>query len=189
MADYAVQSDAALVVAVARYDEGALAEAYRRHAGPVLSLARRVLADPLLAEDVAQEIFVRLWREPERFDPARGSLRSFLLTQAHGRAVDMARAISARRRREEHDLRRSATAPYDLEREVWDLDVADQVRRALAELSDGERRAIELAYYGGRTYREVAEMLDEPEGTVKSRIRSGLQRMRASLSASNRGAP
>ncbi len=189
MAELAACSDEQLVVAVGRFDEAALAEVYRRHAGPVLSLAHRVLADRLLAEDVAQEVFVRLWREPSRFDAARGSLRSYLLTQAHGRAVDMARAISSRRRREEDDLRRSATAPYDLEREVWDLDTAEQVRIALAELAEGERRAIELAYFGGRTYRQVAEELGEPEGTIKSRIRSGLQRMRRSLSPTSRGAP
>ncbi len=183
MPDLEDLSDAQLVVAVGRYEEDALAELYRRHGGPVLALASKVLRDRAQAEDVAQEVFLRLWRSPERFDPARGSLRSFLLAQCHGRAVDLARSTSARRRREDRQLRATATADYDLEREVWDLDVAARVREALDHLSEGERRAIELAYFGGWTYREVAELLDEPEGTIKSRIRAGLQRMRASLVA------
>jgi RNA polymerase sigma-70 factor, ECF subfamily len=184
MAETAQQSDAQLVVGIGRYEEGALAEVYRRHAGPVLGLARRLLVDDQAAEDVAQDVFVSLWRQPDRFDPQRGSLRSYLLTLAHGRAVDVARSSSARRRREERQTREAATGGYDLEHEVWDLHLAAQVREALAELSATERRAIELAYFGGRTYREVAQLLEEPEGTIKSRIRTGLQRIRASLVAS-----
>ncbi len=183
MSGPAEQSDAQLVVAIGRYDEEALAEVYRRHGGPVLGLARRILADHSQADDVAQEVFLRLWRQPDRFDPLRGSLRSFLLTNTHGKAVDLARSASARRRREERGHRETASAGYDLEHHVWDLDLAEQVRDALGTLSDPERRAIELAYFGGYTYREVAEIMTEPEGTVKSRIRSGMQRMRSSLVA------
>ena len=184
MAEPTQQSDAQLVVGIGRYEEEALAEAYRRHAGPVLGLARRVLVDEQSAEDVAQDVFLSLWRYPDRFDPERGSLRSYLLTLAHGKSVDVARSTSARRRREERQTREAATGGYDLEHEVWDLHLAAQVREALAELSATERRAIELAYFGGRTYREVAQLLEEPEGTIKSRIRTGLQRIRASLVAS-----
>lgn len=171
-------SDAALVMAVSRYNQDALAEAYRRHAGAVFGLSRRLLNDTTLAEEIVQEVFVRLWNDPDKFDPARGSLRSYLLAQCHGRSVDLLRSESSRRRREEKDLRRSAEAGYDLEREVWDLALADHVREALDTLPEGEREAIRLAYLGGHTYREVAVMLDEPEGTVKSRIRSGLKRLR-----------
>jgi RNA polymerase sigma-70 factor (ECF subfamily) len=95
----------------------------------------------------------------------------------------------ARRRREERDARATAEAGYDLEHEVWDLAVADHVKQAVAGLPEDERRAIELAYFGGRSYREVAVMLGAPEGTVKSRIRAGLKRMRPSLVDAGIGGP
>jgi RNA polymerase sigma-70 factor (ECF subfamily) len=174
-------SDAQLVTSIARYSEVALAEAYRRHGGAVFGLAKRVLNNPTDAEDVTQEVFLRLWNEPDRFDPARGSLRSFLLAQAHGRAVDAVRSSSSRRAREARDALRTAESPYDMQREVWDLAVADQVSSAMGGLPEEERRAIELAYFNGHTYREVAQLLDQPEGTVKSRIRNGMRRMRAVL--------
>ncbi len=174
-------SDAQLVTSIARYSEVALAEVYRRHGGAVFGLAKRVLQNPAEAEDVTQEVFLRLWNQPDRFDPARGSLRSFLLTQAHGRAVDAVRSSSSRRARESRDAMRTAEEAYDMQHEVWDLAVADQVAHAMGELPDEERRAIELAYFDGRTYREVAQLLDQPEGTVKSRIRNGMRRMRAVL--------
>jgi RNA polymerase sigma-70 factor, ECF subfamily len=182
-------SDARLVVGIGRFHQEALAEAYRRHGGAVFALARRLLGDGALAEEVLQEVFLRLWNEPDRFDPERGSLRSYLLAHAHGRSVDLIRSETSRRRREEREARLTAEAGYDLEHEVWDLEVAEHVRDALGSLSDGERAAIELAYFGGHTYREVARLLDEPEGTVKSRIRSGLVRLRTSLSEAGIGGP
>ena len=178
-------SDGALVVAIARYREEALAEAYRRHAGAVFSLARRVLADLTTAEEVVQEVFLRLWTQPDKFDADRGSLRSYLLAQTHGRSVDLLRSDTSRRRREEREARQTAEGGYDLEHEVWDLTVADQVKEVVAVLPTAEREAIELAYFGGHTYREVATLLGEPEGTVKSRIRAGLKRMRSVLKSSD----
>ena len=175
-------SDAAVVVAIGRWRQDALAEAYRRHAGAVFALSRRLLIDPGMAEEVVQEVFLRLWNQPEKFDPERGSLRAFLLAQTHGRSVDVLRAETSRRRREERDARQTAESGYDIEREVMDLSTADQVNEVMATLPIDERRAIELAYFGGHTYRQVAVMLDQPEGTVKSRIRSGLRRMRDQLS-------
>jgi RNA polymerase sigma-70 factor (ECF subfamily) len=179
--DLRESSDAGLVVAISRYHQDALAEAYRRHAGAVFGLSRRLLNEASLAEEIVQEVFLRLWNDPDKFDPGRGSLRSYLLAQCHGRSVDLLRSEISRRRREENDLRRTAETDYDLEREVWDLSVADQVREAIEQLPEGERHAIRLAYLGGHTYREVAIMLDQPEGTVKSRIRAGLKRLRTEL--------
>src|SRR5579884_3716820 len=173
-------SDAAVVVAIGRWRPDALAEAYRRHGGAVFALARRVLGDRGRAEDVTQVVFTSLWDEADRFDPERGSLRSYLLTMAHRRSVDLLRSEGRRRQREVR-LAGLADAPYDLEREVWDLAVGERVRAALETLGPGERQAIEMAYFGGRTYREVATLLGEPEGTVKSRIRYGLRRLRAAL--------
>jgi len=174
-------SDTALVVGIGRYQQQSLAEAYRRHAGAVFGLARRLLIDTSLAEEVVQEVFLRLWNNPERFDPERGALRSYLLAQCHGRSVDLLRSETSRRAREERDAMRTAEAGYDLEHEVLDLAVADRVKGAMAQLGEGEKRAIELAYLGGYSYREVAVMLGEPEGTVKSRIRAGLKKMRSDL--------
>ncbi|MGI8709621.1 MAG: RNA polymerase sigma factor [Acidimicrobiales bacterium] len=174
-------SDGSLVLAISRYHQDALAEAYRRHAGAVFGLARRLLNDAALAEEIVQEVFLRLWNDPDKFDPGRGALRSYLLAQCHGRSVDLLRSETSRRRREENDLRRTAESNYDLEREVWDLALAGNVREAIEALPEGERNAIRLAYLGGHTYREVAIMLDTPEGTVKSRIRSGLKRLRSTL--------
>jgi RNA polymerase sigma-70 factor (ECF subfamily) len=175
------QSDGALMIAIGRLRDDALAEVYRRHAGAVYGLARHVLGEASMAEEVVQEVFLRLWYEPERFDPERGSLRSFLMAQAHGRAVDVLRSDSSRRRREEREARQAPGSGYDIEHEIWDLAVAEQVKEAVAGLPQEERRAIELAYFGGRTYREVAAVLGAPEGTVKSRIRTGLRRLRTTL--------
>jgi len=179
--DMRAAADPDLAAAVAARDESALAELYRRHGGTSLALARRVLSDRVLAEEVVQEVFVRLWREPARFDPERGTMRAWLCAQVHGRSVDLLRADTARRAREERDAFRTPAINDDLERAVVELTEGEAVRRALLTLSDVEREAIELAYFGGNTYREVAVLLEQPEGTIKSRIRSGLLRLRAAL--------
>lgn len=179
--DITATSDATLVVAIGRWREDALAEAYRRHGGAVYGLVRRVVRDDGIAEEVVQEVFLRLWTAPERFDPERGSLRSWLLAQAHGRSIDRLRSDGARRLREERDALRTATAGYDVEREAMDLAVADRVNEVMGSLPPAERQALELAYFDGYTYREVAQLLGTPEGTVKSRIRAGLKRLRTDL--------
>lgn len=168
-----------LVVAVARRDKAALAELYRRHAGSLVCAALRVLSVREPAEEVAQDILIGLWRRPERFDAARGSLRSFLLAQCHSRATDIVRAERARRRRE--DGEDTARAAYVLEDEVLDFVAEDKLREAVGTLDDCEREAISLAYFGGHTYVDVASILHVPEDLAKSRIRSGLTRLRAAL--------
>jgi RNA polymerase sigma-70 factor (ECF subfamily) len=181
MEDFSEASDAQLVTSIGRYSEVALAEVYRRHGGAVYGLARRVLDNAAEAEDVTQEVFLRLWNAPDRFDSSRGSLRSFLLAQSHARAVDVIRSQNSRRARESNDAMKIARSGYDMQNEAWDLSVAHHVNEALASLPDDERRAIELAYFEGRTYVQVAEILNQPEGTVKSRIRNGMRRMRRVL--------
>ena len=179
--------DAALVVAIGRWREDALAEVYRRHGGAAFALARRLLNDRTLAEEVLQEVFLRLWNTPERFDPGRGSLRAYLLAHTHGRAVDLLRSETSRRRREEREAREAPVVGDDIEREVIDLTVSEKVKEVVAGLPTDERKAIELAYFGGHTYRQVAVMLEAPEGTVKSRIRSGLRRLRKDLAEAGVG--
>jgi RNA polymerase sigma-70 factor (ECF subfamily) len=173
--------DSQLVILVGRYEERALAEIYRRHGRAAYGLARRILGDAVEAEDVTQDVFLHLWSHPSRFDPARGALRTYLLTRAHGKAVDVVRSRAARARREERDARTTANASYDIDREVSDVTLAQRMTVALEALPADERAAIDLAYFGGHTYREVARLLSAPEGTVKSRIRKGLQRMRSTL--------
>ena len=150
--------------------------------GPsLLVLAHGICHDRHRAEEIVQEVFVRLWNEPNRYDPERGTLRSFLLAHTHGRSVDLIRADASRRKREEKEARQQAVGGYDISHEVWDIALAGHVREAMETLQQGEREAIELAYFGGLTYKEAAERLGEPEGTVKSRIRSGLKRLRVEL--------
>jgi RNA polymerase sigma-70 factor (ECF subfamily) len=178
---YEGADDVGLVVAIGRYHDDALAEAYRRHAGAVFALASRKLWERMVAEEVVQEVFLRLWERPERFDRSRGALRSFLLMDAHARCVDRLRSDARRREREARSGRAELVADYTVDLEAFDLSVAEQVRAAMATLSDGEREAIDLAYFGGHTYRAVAVILEQPEGTIKSRIRTGLMRLREQL--------
>lgn len=174
-------SDVALVAAIASGDERALSEAFRRHATAVSGLARRILGDENRAEDVCQDVFVKLWREPNRFDGTRGSLQTLLLTQAHGRAVDMIRSHTARAQREEKVSRGHDPFAPDVDAEMMSLIDVQRVASAMSQISLPEREAIELAYFQGHTYRQVATLLDVPEGTIKTRIRSGLRRLHTLL--------
>jgi RNA polymerase sigma-70 factor, ECF subfamily len=180
IADLAGLMDAELTDAIARADEQALGEAYRRHASASRALALRLVRDRALADDVVQEVFVRLWTQAGRFDGSRGTLRAYVLAQTHGRSLDLLRSETARRRREEREAR-LGSAPVDVEREAIANTVADEVHRALASLPEDERAPVELAYQGGLPYREVGRQLGIPEGTAKSRIRSGLSRLRRAL--------
>ena len=181
--------DAQLVIRVATGEEAALAELYRRHGSGVYGLALRLLGRSDLAEEVLQEVMLALWERPDRYDPDRGNLRPFLLRVAHGKAVDRLRSETARGRREDRHERRRQRDDADLEREVLELLRAETVRNALVTLSEGERRAIELAYFDGHTYREVARILQQPEGTIKGRIRLGLRKLADLLDAAGLGPP
>jgi RNA polymerase sigma-70 factor (ECF subfamily) len=179
--------DAALVEQVGARRPDAVEELWKRHAPAVLGVARRVTGVAAHAEEVLQEVFLRLWRAPERFDPSRGALRSYLLMEANARAIELVRRDAARRGREDRTLRVPVAAPVEVEDEVWDVVLAEHLRDALDALSDEERESIELAYYGGHSYRDVAAILGLPEGTVKSRIRTGLLRLRDRLEAVDLG--
>lgn len=174
-------SDTDLIAGIGDRDADALAEVYRRHGAAVFGLSKRVLGDESLAEDVTQELFVRLWNEPRRFDPQRGALRSFLQRQAHSRSVERVRSEEARRRREDRSIALDVEPLEDLESRVVESIDSERVRRALDSIDVDDRRAIVLAYYGGISYREVAIRLGLPEGTVKSRIRAGLRRLSSML--------
>lgn len=164
---------------IAARDAGALRECYDLHAGAMLGLARRVLGDDHRAEEIVQEVLLRLWDDPGRYDPGRGALRTFLFREVHSRAIERLRSEGARRAREErHDAQdRRPTGAADVEQEALASIGRAQLRRALKRLGEGERAAIELAYFGGLSYREAAIELGEPEGTVKSRIRAGLAKL------------
>jgi RNA polymerase sigma-70 factor, ECF subfamily len=186
---YEAMSDPQLVIAVARGDATALRTLYERHGRAVLGVARRLLGDGARAEEVLQDVYVRLWHRPERFDATRGELRSFLLRDGHSRAVDRVRADMARQRREDRHERERIAPDDDIDRQVWQLVRSEKVKDAVATLSAGERDAILLAYFDGFTYREVAQRLGEPEGTIKSRIRLGLKKLADRLEAAGLGAP
>ena len=174
-------SDDTLVSRVSAKDTSALELLYRRHSSTIFGLAMKILRDVSAAEEVVQDVFTRLWRTPEKFDPNRGSLRSYLCTQAHSRSVDQVRSDTARRRRDHYDSSRESRIAVDLETTVTNLLIGEQVRTALSTLASRERDVIELAYFQGLTYVEVAQFLDEPEGTIKSRIRSGLKNLHSKL--------
>lgn len=163
---------------IATGDEAALRQVYDQYGSLVYSVAMRVTQDRCAAEDVAQQVFIRVWERPTTFDPERGSLRTWLATLAHSRAVDHVRREQAGRRREQRQL---IEAPSDVEDAATSSAVGEQVRRAVDALPDDQRSAILLAYYEARTYRQVAATLDIPEGTAKSRLRLGLRRMAKSL--------
>lgn len=171
-----------LLLAVARGDREAFRRLYDRMGGAVYGVIRRVLRDPSRSEEVAQEVLVEVWRTATRFDPDRGSATTWILTMAHRRAVDRVRSEQASRDREERVARRDHTPAFDAVAEAVETRFEhQQVRAALEQLTDLQREAVELAYYGGYTYREVAELLDTPLGTVKTRLRDGLIRLRDAL--------
>jgi RNA polymerase sigma-70 factor (ECF subfamily) len=182
--------DASLVARIVAGDDRALAAVYDTHADLVYGLARRVTRDDQLARDVTQEVFTHLWEQPARVNLARGSLRAYLAVVAHRRAVDEVR-------RSERRARTEAAAVVPADEEGPERGVVDELTRtwrqerltaALERLPAEQRAAIELAYYDGLTYKQVARVLDIPEGTAKSRLRLAMTRLRTELGDEMRAA-
>jgi RNA polymerase sigma factor (sigma-70 family) len=178
-------ADADLVRRIRAGDRSAVDDLYDRFRRPAFALARRILGDDGLAEDVLQDVFLGVWRDPAAYDRSRGSFASWLLAVVHHKAVDAVRREESQRRRktraeEEFELE-APIAARDVEDEAWSRVVAEQVRTALGELSDAQREALTLAYYGGYTQREVAALTGAPLGTVKTRMLAGMRRLREEL--------
>ena len=168
-----------LMPRVARGDDEAFSELYDQTSSMVYGLALRVVRSAALAEEVTQEVYLQVWRQASGFDAQRGSVKSWMATMAHRRAVDVVRRSQSARDRE---LKVPADRPEADVAETAILgDERDRVRNALSSLTDLQFQVIEMAYFGGLTYREVAERLDTPLATVKTRIRDGLTRLRSAL--------
>jgi RNA polymerase sigma-70 factor, ECF subfamily len=167
---------------VALGDREAFDRVYDALAAPVFGIARRVLRDPAQAEEVAQEVLIEVWRTASRFDPERGSAQAWVLTIAHRRAVDRVRSEQAAQEREAKVASRSGVTAYDEVLEAVETRLDQQrVRRCLEALTELQRESVTLAYYGGYTYPQVAKLLGVPLGTVKTRMRDGLCRLRDCL--------
>lgn len=165
-----------------RGDTAAFATFYDGTAARVHGLVLRVVRDPAQSEEVTQEVFLEVWRQSSRYDAERGSALAWLMTIAHRKAVDRVRSAEAASRRDETYEQRNQTPEHDTTAEAAHASLeAHRVRAALAHLTDVQREAIELAYFGGYTHTEVAALLDLPVGTAKTRIRDGLIRLRDTI--------
>jgi RNA polymerase sigma factor (sigma-70 family) len=172
-------SDEALVALAARSEQSALAELYDRYGRTAYGLALRVVRDQTLAEDAVQEAFLTVWRSASRFVPERGRASTWILTLVHRRAVD---AVRREQRRRAESLDRAAEPAVEgVEEDAWLRLQRERVQAALRTLPDAQREALELAYYGGFSQSELAERLGQPLGTIKSRMFSGLTRLREVL--------
>ena len=181
-ADAAPATPEELLVQVARGSEAAFERLYDVVAGPVYGVVRRVVRDPAQSEEVAQEVLVELWRTAARYDPERGSAVNWALTLAHRRAVDRVRSAQARTDREQRAGVLAVERTFDEVTEAVTTRLErEQVRRCLSALTELQRESVLLAYYGARTYPQVAELLKVPLGTVKTRLRDGLIRLRDCL--------
>lgn len=178
-------ADDALMHRLRAGDRTAVDALFHRFRRPAFALARRILGDDGLAEDVLQEVFVGLWRAPSAFDRARGTVSAWVLGMVHHKAVDAVRREESQRRRQAlaqaDALLRTPTDRPDVEEAAWNRVVAARVRLALAAVPDAQREALTLAYFGGYTQREVAALTGTPLGTVKTRMLAGMRRLRDEL--------
>lgn len=171
---HAYDDDAVLIARTRQRDQDAFARLYDRHSPLVYSVALRVLRNPSAAEDVLHDIFLQLWRSPEKFDPTRGNLASWLAVIARNRAIDGTRRERPRIDPEDVVL----ISPVNIETEAERAAVAEKVRRLLQEMPEAQRSAVEMAFFEGMTHGEIAAATQEPLGTVKTRIRSALMTIR-----------
>lgn len=180
-----IMDDSDILLALENKDEAAFDEVFRLYSGACVGLSRKILRDETKANDVVQTVFIALFTNPSRFDPNRGSLRTFLLTQTHSRSIDLIRSEKARSAREQKQGLASMSATKNstdsVEDEIIKMQLSDSMNEALSKLTKDERDAIVLSYYKGNTYREVASILGQPEGTVKSRIRAGMNKLKNHL--------
>src|SRR3954463_3296649 len=188
--DVRALADEDLVPLMAKGDARAFEAIYERHAGAAYSLAYRMVGARAVAEDVTQEAFLNLWRSGAHYDRARGSVRTWILGIVHHRAIDALRrtAVHARRRSDDETAAERLEAPDRVDEDVARRDEAAIVRSAMGVLPSEQLQVIELAYFGGFTHVEIAEMLDQPVGTVKGRMRLGLKKMREALARGAVGA-
>jgi RNA polymerase sigma-70 factor, ECF subfamily len=175
--------DEELMQLIAGGDPRAFEVVYERHATAAFSLAYRICGVRAAAEEVAQEAFLAIWRSGARYDRARGSVRTWLLGVVHNRAIDMLRRTTVHERRRAADERAAETleAPERTELEAARREEARSVRGLIDELPDEQRRVVELAYFGGFTHEQIAQMLGAPLGTVKGRMRLALEKLRAGI--------
>jgi RNA polymerase sigma-70 factor (ECF subfamily) len=184
-ASSAHDQEAELLARIARGDGGAFEVLFDRYSAAVYGMVLQVLRDPAQSEEVAQDVLVEVWRTASRFDPDRGSVRAWLLTMARRRAIDRVRSAQAAGDREAR-LAAAATPDFDEVSEVVELRLErEQVRRCLEVLTGLQRESIHLAFYRGYTHREVSDVLGVPLGTVKTRLRDGLIRLRDCLGVSS----
>ena len=181
-APLSVQSAEDLLLRVSRGDQQAFSEFYDLLAPRILGLIRRLLVDHAQSEEVAQEVFLEIWQSASRFDPNKGGAKGWVMTMAHRRAIDRIRSTQASRNRDTRIGIRDYEPAYDDVAHTVEVRVEhEKVEAAMGALSDAQRQAVQLAYYGGFSHSQIAEKIEVPIGTVKTRLRDGMIRLRNEL--------